>query len=775
MTGRTGDASLSAAMNEATPSKMMPRTLAAPWAAFLALVLMSMVAGTPLAAEPAVPGKATVTIDDLEALAATIENDAGRRELVARIRALIAVQKGDDDIIPIDSVGAKLIDLLSTGVHETGRYFSAVAGALRDLPVFADWVFDQMTDAELSARWLAVIAKLSVILAVGWLAEWLVRRLVRHPLAALNGRPPGSLVLRSMLLLLSIMLHLLPLLAFAGAAYGTITVTQPVAQARVVAITFVNAYLIARGLLVIVRQLLIPGSPSCRVWPISDETATYLFIWARRLIPVAVSGYFLAEAALLFGLPPRGHAGFLRVLGAFIAFMLTVFILQNRRAVADWIRNADETGLGWLGAWRLRRRIADIWHVLALIYIAAIYVVWAVGIPGGFRFIITATALSIAIIVGARLIVAGLERALRSGFAIGDELKSRYPTLEIQANRYLSVIQTAFRLAVWAGAVLALLQTWGVDSFALLTSPAGKKITSSGITIALVMLLALVFWEVVVAAIERYLHAIDDTGTVRQRSARVRTLLPLLRNVVFVVLTVMVALIVLSELGVNIAPLLAGAGVVGLAVGFGAQKLVQDVITGAFILFEDSVSVGDQVEVGGHTGTVEALNIRSIRLRDAAGSVHTIPFSSVTAVTNMNKGFSNAMFDIGIAYRENTDEVCGILREIGKELQADPSFGSLILSPIEVLGVDRFADSAVMIKAQFKTLPLKNANIAREFNRRLKMRFDERGIEMPFPHRTVFFGQGKDGEAPPIRIAEAGTGGEEKRPPTDRDKDAGKP
>lgn len=733
----------------------MARMRVALWAGTLALMLCSVLADLPLAAEPA-PGKTAVSIDDLEALVATIENETGRRELVSRIRTLIAVQKGvDDDIIPIDSVGAKLIDLLSSGVQETGRYFSSVAGALRDFPVFADWLFDQVADPELRGRWLSVVTKLSVILAVGWLAEWLVRHLLRRPIAALNGRPPGSLVIRCALLILSTLLHLLPLLAFAGAAYGTVTVTQPVTQARVVAITFVNAYLIARGLLVIVRQLLVPGSPSCRVWPIGDETATYLFIWARRLIPLGVFGYFLAEAALLFGLPPRGHAGFLRVLGALIAFMLVVFVLQNRRPVADGIRKADDSG--FLGAWRLRRRLADIWHVLAILYIAAIYVVWALGIPGGFRFIVTATMLTVVIIAAARLITAGLDRALRTGFAIGDELRSRYPTLELRANRYLSVIQTALRTAVSIAAVLALLQTWGIDSFALLTSPAGKKITSGAVTIGLVLLLALVFWEVVVAAIERYLHATDDKGTVRQRSARVRTLLPLLRNVVFIVLTVMVVLIVLSELGVNIAPLLAGAGVVGLAVGFGAQKLVQDVITGAFILFEDSVSVGDQVDVGGHVGTVEALNIRSIRLRDAAGSVHTIPFSSVTAVTNMNKGFANAMFDIGVAYRENTDEVCEIMREVGKDLQADSAFGHLILSPLEVFGVDRFADSAVMIKAQFKTLPLKNAVIQREFNRRLKMTFDERGIEMPFPYRTLVFGQDKDGEAPPLRIAGEGT------------------
>jgi small conductance mechanosensitive channel len=203
---------------------------------------------------------------------------------------------------------------------------------------------------------------------------------------------------------------------------------------------------------------------------------------------------------------------------------------------------------------------------------------------------------------------------------------------------------------------------------------------------------------------------------------------------------------------VDIAPLLAGAGVVGLAVGFGSQKLVQDVISGVFNLLEDTIAVGDVVQVGSHAGVVEAMSIRSIRLRDLSGNLHTIPFSGVDTVTNMTKQFSYYLMEVGIAYRENTDHVTEILKEIGAELQEDAEYGPNILEPLEVLGVDGFRDSAVIIKARIKTKPIMQWWVGREFNRRMKHRFDALGIEIPFPHMTLYFGVDKQGNAPPAHL-----------------------
>ncbi|MCG8510905.1 MAG: mechanosensitive ion channel, partial [Rhodospirillales bacterium] len=343
-------------------------------------------------------------------------------------------------------------------------------------------------------------------------------------------------------------------------------------------------------------------------------------------------------------------------------------------------------------------------------------------------------------------------RAVERGFAVRADLRAKFPTLETRVNRYVPVIHLTLRSVLFLIVGIALLQTWGIDVLAALGSSAGQRVIGSMFSIGIVAVAALVLWEGVSSAIERYLSQTDTDGKLVERGARARTLLPLLRNAILVVLVVMVTLIVLSEFGINIGPLLAGAGVVGLAIGFGSQKLVQDVITGVFILFEDTMSVGDVVTAGGMTGVVERLSIRSIRMRDLSGNVHTIPFSSVDTVTNMTKEFSMAVIEAGVAYRESVDDVIAALEQLAAEMQEDEEFGPLILEPLEMLGVDALADSAVVIKCRFKTVPLKQWAVRREFNRRMKNRFDELGIEIPFPHQTLYFGVDKDGTAPPAFV-----------------------
>jgi small conductance mechanosensitive channel len=259
-------------------------------------------------------------------------------------------------------------------------------------------------------------------------------------------------------------------------------------------------------------------------------------------------------------------------------------------------------------------------------------------------------------------------------------------------------------------------------------------------------------WEGSSAAIEHYLEAVDDTGTRIERSRRTRTLLPLLRTALVVLLAIVLLLHTMSVMGLDLAPLLATAGVIGIAIGFGSQKLVQDVINGLFILFQDTISVGDFVEVGGHGGTVERISVRTIELRDLAGIVHTIPFSEITTVKNWAKEFGYAVLDIRVAYREDVDEVMEVLRQIGAELEADPEVGQFMLEPIDVWGVDALAESAVIIRARIKTRPLKQFYVRRQFNRLLKKRFDELGIEIPYPHQTMYFGQDKVGRAAPVNV-----------------------
>lgn len=319
-----------------------------------------------------------------------------------------------------------------------------------------------------------------------------------------------------------------------------------------------------------------------------------------------------------------------------------------------------------------------------------------------------------------------------------------------QGTTLLTALPDKLEESLWSA-----LGRWGGGAFDWLSQGIGQRVVGSLISISAALIITQLIWRVVSGSIRRYLERTDSDGNTIERSRRVRTLLPLLRLVVRVVLTVMVVLIVLSELGVNIAPLLAGAGVVGIAVGFGAQKLVQDVITGIFILIEDTISLGDVVRIGSLSGVVEGMSIRALKLRDASGNLHSIPFSSVDSVTNMSKDFAFAVFDVGVAYAEDVDRVIGVLEELGVDMKAESPWSEKITEPLEILGLDRFDASAVVIKARFKTQPLQQWSVMREFNRRIKKRFDADGIEIPFPQMTLHFGDAALARLAPVTVGEA--------------------
>jgi small-conductance mechanosensitive channel len=250
------------------------------------------------------------------------------------------------------------------------------------------------------------------------------------------------------------------------------------------------------------------------------------------------------------------------------------------------------------------------------------------------------------------------------------------------------------------------------------------------------MLLAFVVWEGVNAAIQNHLAKLQRQAQIA-RSARLRTLLPLLRSTLLITIVVIAGLMILSEVGVNIAPLLAGAGIVGVAIGFGSQKLVQDLITGIFLLLENAMQVGDWVTVSGLSGTVEALSVRTIRLRAADGSVHIIPFSAVTSVTNVNRGLGNASVNVTVDYAEDTDRVSAVLKEIVAGMRAENEFSSKMLSDLQLWGVDKIDGSGATIAGQVVCTDSGRWAVQREFNRRMKKRFQELGIRMFNPLRTI--------------------------------------
>ena len=310
-----------------------------------------------------------------------------------------------------------------------------------------------------------------------------------------------------------------------------------------------------------------------------------------------------------------------------------------------------------------------------------------------------------------------------------------------------------FRLQAWFGYLLGgslllyiLTRLPDVRSRWLDENFTATGIAATVLSILAVAVLFVTIWEVGNFAMEY------GSSKSRLSKARLETLLPVVRNVLLVTLFILATLVVLSEIGVDIMPLLAGAGVLGIAVGFGAQTLVKELINGFIVIFEDLVAVGDVIRVGDRVGIVEKITIRKIQLRDLNGTVSTVPFSQVSIVDNLTKDYSYYLMDVGVAYRENVDEVMECLRDVDRDMREDRNYGGSILEELEILGVNEFADSAVVIRCRTKTRAHDKWWVGREFNRRMKAAFDSRNIEIPFPHQTLYFGEDKDGSAPAGRI-----------------------
>ncbi|MBU0982235.1 MAG: mechanosensitive ion channel family protein [candidate division Zixibacteria bacterium] len=280
----------------------------------------------------------------------------------------------------------------------------------------------------------------------------------------------------------------------------------------------------------------------------------------------------------------------------------------------------------------------------------------------------------------------------------------------------------------------------------------GEWLLSSGLRVLVIIILCVVALRLARVLPARLIATFTRRETEGEALKRIETLSSLLRYVLTALVLSLGMVMIMGEFGISIGPILAAAGVAGLALGFGAQHLVQDIISGFFILLDDQIRVGDVVQTAGKDGVVERVNLRMTVLRDFSGNVHYIRNGQIDIVTNMTKEYSRYVFNIGVSYREDVDEVIAVIREVDEDMRRDPEYGRDILEPIEILGLDEFADSAVIVKARTKTKPIKQWRVKREFNRRLKKAFDARNIEIPFPHVTLYMGEDKDGSAPALHV-----------------------
>jgi moderate conductance mechanosensitive channel len=732
---------------------------------------------------------------ELEALLQRLEDPEATRELADSVRALLhamdagtgadepaAVPEEDkvrEALTRAKPAAAELLarieqDLRSRVdiVREAG---AQIYGATKMLPGFLAWA-QRLVDAPGERQAFARAAGgIVATLGAGLLAMWLAARALGPARRALVFRDQDRLLSRWIMAILLILLRIVPILAFAVVVNLLILVVRPEPVIQVWLSAGVSAIVIVRLGVVLAEAVLSPAAAQARLVPLSEEAARLLMTYVHWLLAIGVYGYTLISVLRWHGLPSVLQITLDRLVALALLLSACWMVIRRRRAVAAAIaRLADgveASSIPW-------RRVASVWHIFALIFLWALFVIYIIeGLPL-FIEVLTTSVLSLSVLIGlvvALRYVEGRADVLQPSLPeddLDEELgdPETEPTAKTSPRRAGPLV-IVLRVAIVLVAILTFLQVWGLDTWLLATqSGPGQRLILILVVVGVIYLLWLGFNRLIAG----YMRRLEEQPGTARSSTRTRTVLVLARNAAFVTLCVIGGMVILSEIGLNIGPLLAGAGVIGIAIGFGAQHLVQDIITGLFNLIEDTFAVGDVVDLGGKSGVVEAVTIRTVRLRDAGGNVHTIPFSAIATVTNMSKDFAFAVFDIAVAYSESVDHVMQVIKEVAEDLRRDRAYRRIILEPLEMFGVDALADTAVVIKCRLKVRPGSQWMIGREFNRRLKNRFDELGIEFPFPKQTIYFGEDRRDAAPPDDVvADASDHEEDRRDPAPARRQAG--
>jgi moderate conductance mechanosensitive channel len=758
--------------------KLLPSILLA--CALFAFPASAQTGAAPKAASPATDSANVLTSDQAKRALETLQDDKKRAQMIETLRAIAnaspqtqAAQPAPEpqSAIPLtaDSLGAQLLLTVSEQVGEISREVADVARTLTHYRAFYYWIVRTANDPAAYNQLFDIAWKLALVFGCAFAAEWLVFRLIKRPVTLLEARipqaarvpaqtlamaePPSSAadviakagsqqrrlslarawqsLVRLPFVLGRLALELLPVFVFVGVATMLLgTEIGNLVTTRLAILAVVNAYALSRGLICVVRALAGPFG----LFRVRAETWAYIEIWARRIVTVGVSGFAFANVALLLGLHRAGYAALLRLVMLIVHLFVVVIILQCRRPVADAIRApAGREG----AAARVRNRIAGLWHILAIALDLALWAVWAMNIRNGYSLLLQYFVGTIAVALITRLAIIVVLSLIDRGFSIGPDILQRFPGLETRANRYLPLLRKIVSSIIAFIGFVALLEVCGVDAIVwFYGGQIGSRLLSAVVTIGIAALAAAAIWEASNALMDRQVNTLSRDGHYA-RAARLRTFQPMLRTALLCLIVTVVGLTALSEIGVNIAPLLAGAGIVGIAIGFGSQKLVQDLITGLFLLLENTVQVGDNVSVSGLSGTVENVSIRTIRLRAGDGAVHIVPFSAVTTITNASRGAGNAAVSVNVSYKEDTDRAGQILKDIVAEMRNETEYRQMIRGDLELWGVDKVDGSMASIVGQIRCTDSGRWPVQREFNRRMKRRFQECGIEIASSGQTI--------------------------------------
>ncbi|MBT9384550.1 mechanosensitive ion channel [Pseudooceanicola sp. CBS1P-1] len=751
--------------------------------------------------------------DSLKLLLQVLQDDKSRAALVKELEAAqsgsgtdTASQSGNDSaevsnkivesITPADSAVpseglsfGRRIALITQEVAEGAA--SQVEDAWTQI-TRAPMVFDGLNGSEAGVL-LEALKELALIIVVTVAVFLALRRMGKSLYVRMGTRARDSGIVRTVALFVaSVLIDML--IVVVSWAVGYLIATLLLGNFGEIGIRqtlYLNAFLLVEMSKVLVRMVLSPSARHLRPLPVSDSGARYLT--TRLNFMVGLVGYGQLLIVPIINANASYAAG--RAVSALIALIVVALamwmVMRNREPVAQWIERGGQPEAEHAEELRFAARaeqpsgteggldetpeefpmgeqappeehrssvrfLVRNWHWPALIYLLVMLVVVLVQ-PGdaAFRSMMNSGQVLVVALLG--VTVSGvLTRVMVRGIQLPENVTARLPLLERRLNTFVPKALFVLRLAIFVMVVVFALNAISViDLKAWLASQIGLQLTSRLFSVAAVLLVSFVIWVGLTSWVDYRLN--PEFGKVP--TARERTLLTLLRNAATIALIIITLMFVLSEVGLDIAPLLASAGVLGLAIGFGAQKMVQDIITGIFIQFENAMNVGDVVTVGGTTGVVERLTIRSVSLRDYTGAFHVIPFSSVDMVTNFVREFGYSVCDMGVAYRENIDEVKQAMVDAFEELRKDPTQSANIIGDLEWFGINAFGDSAIVVRTRIKCVPGTQWGVGRAYNGVLKTIFDARNIEIPFPHQTLYLGEAKDGSTQPFRIRMEGQDG----------------
>ena len=712
--------------------------------------MTAAVSGTTESAPTVVPDD--LTPPEVDGFVARLDDGQARELLIAelesRTRPPVAEQGRPPGLMSTVQAAAGRLKIRIAEIRESLHESAAVGGTLRA------WLVSE--GSTFGGLWL----KLLIAVALAAVFAYLTRRRLSDLDRGLASGDDQGWFTKAGYLAIQFLLALIVVVVFAAVAslagWAMYEADDPMGEFLLLLLSIIAGVWIIR---IVLRLLFDPDDVGIKIFPISGSGSRYLYLWML----ITVSLYFFNGSFLGFlgehGMPPDLVVAIRLVLGALIVILVEILILHYRQPIADAIR--AEKGPGRNDITRMvLDALASIWHVLVFAYVLLIAIVWGINVILGNEEQAQAAFFSLLILLMVPVIDRLLNHLLRKVFSQPQD--PEHPDAE--SYHIVTAFQNIVRIGLIILAVYALSEAWGFSLLPLLFSTTGSLFTGAVFNIGMTLLLSYILWEFIKLLLRRHFPnaeeqpldaLLNDESHVGK--GRLESLVPLIRSTLFVVLVVMVTLVLLASIGINIGPLIAGAGVIGLAIGFGAQKLVQDVISGIFFLLDDAFRVGEYIEAGGMRGTVEKISLRSLRLRHHLGPVQTIPYSEIQAVKNNSRDYVIMKLRFRIPYDADIEKIRKTIKKVGQEMLQDPIMGPSFISPLKSQGVLQMEDSAMIMRMKFTSKPGEQFLIRREAFTRVKKALSEAGIE--FAHRQVTVRVAEDATPAERQAAIAGAAG----------------